>query len=52
METDKRVMPYPIRLMPDLRDYLQKCADAGYRTLHSEIIRRLEESRKQEEIKQ
>jgi len=44
-----RQMPYPLRMPLDLREFLQKSADEIGRSLHVEIIRRLEQSRKQEQ---
>lgn len=38
------ISPYPIRMPVDLRERLEKCAREGNRSLHAEIISRLQES--------
>lgn len=50
MDKAYRNDPYPIRLPADLRQYLKQKADEGDRSLHKEILRRLEQSRKHEEL--
>lgn len=50
MSTDRHsISPYPIRMAPELRDLLEKSAQAGSRSLHSDIIARLEMSFKSDE---
>lgn len=49
---ETRESPYPIRMPSGLRRYLQQKANEMGRSLHSEIIRRLEQSCKQEESAQ
>ena len=39
-----QIAAYPLRIPPDLRQQLQIGADENDRSLHREIIRRLEES--------
>lgn len=38
------ISPYPVRMPPELRERLEECARLGSRSLHAEIISRLEES--------
>ncbi|MFC3338819.1 Arc family DNA-binding protein [Paracandidimonas soli] len=38
------ITPYPIRMPPELRDALEKASAAGNRSLHAEIISRLEQT--------
>lgn len=45
-----RIQPYPLRISPDLRKFLESMAKAADRSLHKEIVRRLEQSKKQEEL--
>ena len=42
-------VPYPLRMPPNIRCHLQKKADEIGRSLHTEIMRRLEESVKKEQ---
>ena len=47
---DARKLPqFNIRLPLELKDYLQRKADEGYRSLNNEVVKRLEESRQREE---
>lgn len=41
---DNRVNPYPIRLTPELKERLQASAKANGRSLHAEMMLRLEAS--------
>ena len=40
--SDERITPYPLRIPPEMRDKLESAAKAGNRSLHAEIIMRLE----------
>ncbi len=43
--TDRHVIsPYPVRMPPELREQLEESARKGSRSLHAEIIARLERS--------
>lgn len=42
--TDERITPYPLRMSQELRDLLESEAKDHKRSLHSEIINRLEKS--------
>lgn len=43
--TDRHVIsPYPVRMPPELREELERSAKKGARSLHAEIIARLERS--------
>jgi len=44
METPPRVVPYPLRMPDELRTRLEEAAKAGSRSLHAEIVQRLEAS--------
>ena len=47
---DARKLPqFNIRLPLELKDYLQRKADEGYRSLNNEVVKRLMESREREE---
>lgn len=47
---DARKLPqFNVRLPQDLKDYLQRKADEGYRSLNNEVVKRLMESREREE---
>lgn len=45
--TEERIIPYPLRIPPEMRGKLEAAAKAGDRSLHAEIMRRLEESLKE-----
>lgn len=45
MTPRKQTTPYPLRLPEDLRAYLEDQAAAGHRSLHAEIVMRLEQTR-------
>lgn len=40
----QQITPYPLRLDPDLRAELERSAKDAGRSLHAEIVRRLEQS--------
>lgn len=42
MSTKQQITPYPIRMEPELRSALEKAAQQSNRSLHAEIISRLE----------
>lgn len=44
----KQISPYPLRLDPSLKGYLTEQAIRNFRSLHAEIVFRLEESRTKE----
>ena len=44
MAAKHQIAAYPVRLEPGLRAHLQKAADNNDRSLHREIVRRLEGS--------
>lgn len=44
--SDERITPYPLRIPPEMREKLESAAKAGDRSLHAEIMRRLEDSLK------
>lgn len=44
MSTKQQITPYPIRMEPELRAALEEAARNGNRSLHAEIIQRLEQS--------
>lgn len=48
MTTDTRPQPYSLRLDPRLRHDLETCARKGGRSLHAEIMMRLEASLKED----
>lgn len=48
MAAKHQIAAYPVRLEPRLRAHLQNAADKNDRSLHREIVRRLEESTKKE----
>ena len=41
--------PYPLRIPPQLRDWMQKAADRNSRSLQGELLHRLNESQRKEE---
>ena len=49
MESTKSRAPSPVRLPEDLKQWLKHKAVDNFRSLNSEIIARLEQSRKAEE---
>ncbi|WP_423817527.1 Arc family DNA-binding protein [Saezia sanguinis] len=49
MSNRNQVSPYPLRIPPELRALLQKQADIVGRSLHTEIMKRLEKSCQQQE---
>lgn len=49
MKNARSIGPTPVRIPPDLRQWLKHKAVDNYRSLNSEIVLRLEESRKREE---
>jgi len=44
-----QIPSYPLRMPPALRAFLESMANKSDRSLNKEIVRRLEQSRKQEE---
>lgn len=44
MVKNYELRPYPIRIPPEMRENLEAAAKAGNRSLHAEIMSRLEES--------
>ncbi|MES9901092.1 MAG: Arc family DNA-binding protein [Sedimenticola sp.] len=44
-----QITPFPTRMSGDLKKYLKHCAGGNYRSLNSEIVARLEESRKRDQ---
>lgn len=42
--SDERITPYPLRIPPEMREKLESAAKAGNRSLHAEIMMRLEKS--------
>jgi hypothetical protein len=46
----KQPISYPVRMPPDLRKVLQSSADRARRTLHAEIVLRLEDSVRQQPV--
>lgn len=45
-------MSYPLRMPPDMRQQLEEWSRRGFRSLHSEIIRRLAESLERDAAKE
>jgi hypothetical protein len=42
--TAKQAAPYPLRMPPDLRERLELAAEQAGRSLHTEVLQRLEQS--------
>jgi predicted HicB family RNase H-like nuclease len=45
------LQPFGVRLQPDLKEWLAERAVMNHRSLNSELVKRLEDSRKAEESK-
>ena len=50
MNGNKTLVPSPVRIPEDLKQWLKHKAVDNFRSLNSEIIARLEQSRKAEEV--
>lgn len=49
MKGARQLIPSPIRLPQDLKEWLKEKAEGNFRSMNSEVVARLEESRKKEE---
>lgn len=47
-----QVSPYPVRMNPDLRTWLEQQAAANHRSLNGEITARLEQQRQRDQRRQ
>lgn len=51
MQNSRQMPQFNMRMPPNLKDWLQQKASDNFRSLNSEIVARLNESRKQEEAR-
>lgn len=49
---EKQVKPYPVRLEPDLAQWVRERAKAGDRSINAELIRIVRQAREAEKQKQ
>lgn len=52
MKKAQQISPTPVRVPPDLKRWLQHEAVDNHRSLNSEILHRLEQSRAQQQTKE